>query len=82
MMRGFTSVSYTHLDVYKRQQQYILGPFLRHPYSFQGFDGREYGVIHPNDYQGAAHEAVSYTHLDVYKRQKQNRITIRRFFTL
>ena len=51
------SVSYTHLDVYKRQVQNITDFFLK-------------GEI-PNEicYQCEQKEPVSYTHLDVYKRQ-------------
>ena len=57
---GSFSVSYTHLDVYKRQsygkalffQIYVL------PCQTAGFSNTKPGII-----------AVSYTHLDVYKRQ-------------
>ena len=58
----YTSVSYTHLDVYKRQDEMTVNsstyaiPF----YQSLGFDkiaGKQ------------CTNAVSYTHLDVYKRQ-------------
>ena len=57
---GFLPVSYTHLDVYKRQ-----GRFTSCIFSALGFGmveavaGRSWGRVAP----------VSYTHLDVYKRQ-------------
>ena len=56
---GFKAVSYTHLDVYKRQVygSWSGGIFLLEIDKTTGL------VIHP--------EAVSYTHLDVYKRQHQ-----------
>ena len=48
------AVSYTHLDVYKRQAQWVAeSTSVKHP-------GREWV------YDGMP---VSYTHLDVYKRQ-------------
>ena len=59
-------VSYTHLDVYKRQGRYYM------TYSGNFFAGPDYAV----GYATSAHPlgpyakaAVSYTHLDVYKRQ-------------
>ena len=62
---GFEPVSYTHLDVYKRQA-FLLPPqkkfFKSFLFTFQNFVcGRRAGV------------PVSYTHLDVYKRQAHAR---------
>ena len=58
-----SSVSYTHLDVYKRQGKY------RRP---AGLATRNYQEPMIGDllwlYEGLT--AVSYTHLDVYKRQR------------
>ena len=51
-------VSYTHLDVYKRQVKAILCNLQS--VSLVGLDLAD----------GAAAAPVSYTHLDVYKRQK------------
>ena len=48
------SVSYTHLDVYKRQVCYCVFGEV---------------IINNEDVFALMHEAVSYTHLDVYKRQ-------------
>ena len=47
------SVSYTHLDVYKRQ-------------NWESVEGKPDVLIYK---EGEAYKAVSYTHLDVYKRQ-------------
>ena len=55
--RTFNSVSYTHLDVYKRQHY----PCGNRP---------QYGREDRNSQDGRT-AAVSYTHLDVYKRQGQ-----------
>ena len=60
-MRSYrTPVSYTHLDVYKRQVQEqiqeMMGLIQRPQCGAAGVDG-DRGI------------AVSYTHLDVYKRQ-------------
>ena len=71
------SVSYTHLDVYKRQVQHLLqhtqGP------QFSGTHIAQKGTIVttmgapvfllPAGVAGGAVDPVSYTHLDVYKRQ-------------
>ena len=57
------SVSYTHLDVYKRQVQakaQLLASQGKTPL-FYAYNGQMIGLI-----------AVSYTHLDVYKRQSCN----------
>ena len=55
------AVSYTHLDVYKRQLYFIMGMFKDKDYD------QVIGMTAPL----AQHiiTAVSYTHLDVYKRQ-------------
>ena len=66
MKRGSTTVSYTHLDVYKRQaceaarqkNEKALAP------------GRVKQIL--ADYQAIP---VSYTHLDVYKRQGRQRMS-------
>ena len=62
---GMNAVSYTHLDVYKRQ---IYEIYYRNQ--------REITIIglepHPEDKKNGAYDRikpVSYTHLDVYKRQ-------------
>ena len=56
-----TPVSYTHLDVYKRQRQMI-------PWSaFSAVDLRSSSIKAKRVAIRSA--AVSYTHLDVYKRQ-------------
>ena len=54
-LKGFLPVSYTHLDVYKRQRQ--RKPPLPKPRKRQPPDPFQTYLI------------VSYTHLDVYKRQ-------------
>ena len=66
------AVSYTHLDVYKRQN--APGAVNARPYQlgtqFLGLQhilGRFSGIHHMQ----AGHEPVSYTHLDVYKRQRR-----------
>ena len=54
-----TSVSYTHLDVYKRQAVSCQGPaVLQRGHSWK-----------PDGQTADCCAAVSYTHLDVYKRQ-------------
>ena len=69
--QGHKSVSYTHLDVYKRQNERIAAD--REKYSRQIKElfeqkGLSY-VSLAGDYL-----AVSYTHLDVYKRQVLARV--------
>ena len=62
-------VSYTHLDVYKRQGGAVqLDPVVVH----NGADGvqGEVGRRHGGLPHLALLEPVSYTHLDVYKRQE------------
>ena len=57
---GFAAVSYTHLDVYKRQVFFLFskrGQLLFHIFKAQQ-------LVHD-----LVHRPVSYTHLDVYKRQ-------------
>ena len=56
-----TSVSYTHLDVYKRQSS--LTEIKKHIFLRCELDSPPCCVT-----------AVSYTHLDVYKRQPQNSV--------
>ena len=64
-MNGATPVSYTHLDVYKRQVQYYGGYNAKLERQIRQALGssemRLFSVI--------GNHAVSYTHLDVYKRQ-------------
>ena len=58
ILHGMKPVSYTHLDVYKRQQQGRAQPVWPRP------DRRcQGGQARP------CYRPVSYTHLDVYKRQ-------------
>ena len=60
---GVESVSYTHLDVYKRQVlRFGFRPGKIYRLALCAFEGQY---------------AVSYTHLDVYKRQMQDGLTIR-----
>ena len=61
-------VSYTHLDVYKRQEQLLERLVAKqHPLVHSLHEGASVGAffiaLHP----------VSYTHLDVYKRQAVRR---------
>ena len=63
-VKGFEPVSYTHLDVYKRQ---TLGSFQK--VSFMG-------TMTVSEILAAVSIiSVSYTHLDVYKRQPLNQNT-------
>ena len=55
-----TAVSYTHLDVYKRQDQIIL----------VGLTDISCSERIDETVALLASESVSYTHLDVYKRQQ------------
>ena len=70
-MRNAIPVSYTHLDVYKRQ--FLDGVRGQHRPA-GGAAGHHVGVI-AKDRKGMGsqragrHMPVSYTHLDVYKRQ-------------
>ena len=84
--KSVTTVSYTHLDVYKRQVVY-LDKSAQHMYelnnkirlinvnefpikSSEGFLGFICGII-SQDHDLETMYPVSYTHLDVYKRQEQ-----------
>ena len=65
-----TPVSYTHLDVYKRQEQ--DGPFILAQIGRLAAMAKEKGLtvlVEPDPSVSACNAAVSYTHLDVYKRQ-------------
>ena len=65
-----TSVSYTHLDVYKRQTQVFTDSL--NPAPLEALATRLQGCPYRADVLQQACEAliaVSYTHLDVYKRQ-------------
>ena len=57
-------VSYTHLDVYKRQREFRP----RERREFGGERRTRLGESYPE----SKRRAVSYTHLDVYKRQRAN----------
>ena len=65
------AVSYTHLDVYKRQIGACAGStgggmkVSRVMIAFKEIKKEMASVIHPRSVK-----AVSYTHLDVYKRQE------------
>ena len=63
-------VSYTHLDVYKRQEIYRRGLYCRLSADAGGpcEDGRR-GRVSSLYSEYLRKRAVSYTHLDVYKRQ-------------
>ena len=75
-----TSVSYTHLDVYKRQI-YTYGPIIHNDEVVKDMEKNGVTVINDLD-ELSYHEkgvmiirshgisTVSYTHLDVYKRQE------------
>ena len=59
------SVSYTHLDVYKRQDTYKEETNKQMDSGFNNLD-------ETLDSTSEGIKAVSYTHLDVYKRQIQH----------
>ena len=64
----YDAVSYTHLDVYKRQVQHIS---VEEAYA-QGYElryGKDGFMLLVPAPQDLVTGAVSYTHLDVYKRQ-------------
>ena len=75
---GFRAVSYTHLDVYKRQ------PYrFRKTIRFKKIKTKNHGNCFKNFNHTCRHRtslhplygnAVSYTHLDVYKRQLQDKV--------
>ena len=73
-------VSYTHLDVYKRQPMHISEMEQKFPEAFVQFKQVcETLEKHYRDMQDMEFTvAVSYTHLDVYKRQRYNRDIIRK----
>ena len=69
------AVSYTHLDVYKRQLQYGGGSeFLVVVYKYVGAGNPLSVELAPHGFSptgvGNGEVSVSYTHLDVYKRQE------------
>ena len=60
---GIRAVSYTHLDVYKRQNnQFMYNGIPETDSRYYTADEQEYFKTHSTN-------SVSYTHLDVYKRQ-------------
>ena len=67
IVRRFKTVSYTHLDVYKRQN---AGSVVR---AIKRLKCKERGdsVVELDNFKSTlqGYKAVSYTHLDVYKRQ-------------
>ena len=72
------TVSYTHLDVYKRQvyneaNDYFDGIFVKNTYPTDGMYPTPTLSLTPvqseASYDFEKAKAVSYTHLDVYKRQ-------------
>ena len=66
------TVSYTHLDVYKRQR-YVKDHFIDYDEyvqaSLEDFLNLQNGLFIVNVSNDSSTEPVSYTHLDVYKRQ-------------
>ena len=76
-MQCVWSVSYTHLDVYKRQVQVVDGYVLgKNPgiavviaYTADGYSVSFPVTVIGKPELSASVTAVSYTHLDVYKRQ-------------
>ena len=68
----FIPVSYTHLDVYKRQEQQggRDGEIVHEAGAFLPADTFQEDAVH---LPGKHPVAVSYTHLDVYKRQSFRR---------
>ena len=85
--KSIEAVSYTHLDVYKRQQiahahkvPLVVDNTFATPYLVRPF---EYGadiVVHSATKFIGGHgtSSVSYTHLDVYKRQSEDRTRYRK----
>ena len=70
------AVSYTHLDVYKRQvpicPRFVFSPFLEESDAedMQGYGRMSHILLRRcRMVVVCGKEAVSYTHLDVYKRQ-------------
>ena len=74
---GIVPVSYTHLDVYKRQEQAEtigaqgLRVVLLGSAAGSVADPDSLGAVTPVALIVLAQKAVSYTHLDVYKRQRR-----------
>ena len=69
-----STVSYTHLDVYKRQKlaSVLAYPATGDPYQVNSGDEVPYATnlfFQAEADEGYTVETVSYTHLDVYKRQ-------------
>ena len=62
----YTAVSYTHLDVYKRQ---VSQKLLRQPPRQVHAVGEAHQQAHQHRHAEMPFAPVSYTHLDVYKRQ-------------
>ena len=71
LSRKIRSVSYTPLDVYKRQKLYSTKENSFWCCVGSGFENHaKYGeAIYYHNNQGIYVNPVSYTHLDVYKRQ-------------
>ena len=64
------AVSYTHLDVYKRQEYQVVTKDVVKVRDGASTDAKELGLLKEQVTLTAyGTEAVSYTHLDVYKRQ-------------
>ena len=74
-MNSNRPVSYTHLDVYKRQEEWVIECNLEgEGNAFLYIENKQNGVSLDFNYdsnKGATTiiDPVSYTHLDVYKRQ-------------
>ena len=65
-----TSVSYTHLDVYKRQLLNMIGGLETPTAGVLTIDGKDISTYSEAEMvRYRRDKAVSYTHLDVYKRQ-------------
>ena len=60
-------VSYTHLDVYKRQKQVVAGCNRKYVYDTYSLYRQWSRTARSKDCK-RNYDAVSYTHLDVYKR--------------
>ena len=79
-MPGIGTVSYTHLDVYKRQTQHrikaeavltLIADMLRAIAEYSKNDRAEFiRTIQETQAAQQTADTVSYTHLDVYKRQR------------
>ena len=71
-MGGNEAVSYTHLDVYKRQGQLVTYNgflYVANVDNASGVPGESPDFTLLSTLQPIGPTAVSYTHLDVYKRQ-------------